>query len=68
MEKVLRQKGAGKTCHVIACREELDGREMLLRDALEQVAPDYSGAILCCVPNRLAYYRDEWDSCILEKP
>lgn len=59
LEKLLRAKGAGPTCHVIAEGLKADGRELPLREALLQVCLQRSGAILSCLPGRLAYYRPE---------
>ena len=57
LEKLLRAKGAGPTCHVIAEGLKADGRELPLREALNQICLQGSGAILSCLPGQLAYYR-----------
>lgn len=57
LEKLLRAKGAGPTCHVIASGLKADGRELPLREALNQICLQGSGAILSCLPGQLAYYR-----------
>lgn len=57
LEKRLRALGAGPTCHVMARDLRIDGREVPLREALDQVCLQASGAILSCLPGRLAYYR-----------
>ena len=57
LEKLLRAKGAGPTCHVIASGLKADGRELPLREALHQICLQASGAILSCLPGQLAYYR-----------
>ncbi|HEY3399724.1 MAG TPA: hypothetical protein VGK03_03755 [Geothrix sp.] len=57
LEKLLVAKGAGPTCHVMAAGLKADGRELPLREALNQACLSESGAILSCLPGRLAYYR-----------
>lgn len=57
LEKLLRAKGAGPTCYVIADRLKADGRELPLREALQLVCLHEYGAILSCLPGRLAYYK-----------
>ncbi len=59
LEKLLKVKGAGPTCHVIADGLKADGRELPLREALNLVCLHPFGAILSCVPGRLAYYKPE---------
>ena len=59
LAKLLLAKGAGPTCHVIAEGLKSDGRELPLREALLQICMQRSGAILCCLPGRLAYYKPE---------
>lgn len=57
LAKLLRGKGAGPQCHVIAAGLPCDGREVDLDSALRQICLQASGAILSCLPGRLAYYR-----------
>jgi len=59
LEKLLRAKGAGSSCHVIAGGLKADGRELPLREALNLVCMQPFGAILSCLPGRLAYYKPE---------
>lgn len=70
LEKLLRAKGAGATGHVIAEGLKGDGRELPLREALLQICMHGSGAILSCLPGRLAYYRPEAPGAgiLLERP
>jgi len=51
--------GAPETCRVISSARELDGREMPLSEALDEVRFHGWGTIICCIPGRLAYYRGE---------
>jgi hypothetical protein len=57
LEQLLRAKGAGPTCHVVAEGLKADGRELPLGEALRLVCLSEFGAILMCVPGRLAYYK-----------
>lgn len=59
LEKLLLAKGAGHTCYVIADGLKADGRELPLREALNLICMSEYGAILSCVPGRLAYYKPE---------
>jgi hypothetical protein len=70
LEKSLRAKGAGPTCHVVAEGLKADGREVPLGEALRLVCMSEFGAILMCVPGRLAYYkpRSPGAGVILERP
>ena len=70
LEKLLLAKGAGPTCYVLACRLKADRRELPLREALQLVCLHPLGAILSCVPGRLAYYKaaSPGPGVILERP
>ncbi|MDP2875436.1 MAG: hypothetical protein Q8O00_04570 [Holophaga sp.] len=57
LEKLLVAKGAGTTCHVTVDGLKIDGRELPLRQALDQICMHEGGAILSCIPGRLAYYK-----------
>lgn len=57
LEKLLQGQGAGPTCYVIAHGLKVDGRELPLREALLAICMSPRGAILSCLPGRLAYYR-----------
>lgn len=57
LERLLKAKGAGPTCHVIVDGLKIDGRELSLADALNQVCMHEFGAVLSCIPGRLAYYK-----------
>jgi hypothetical protein len=64
---LLESRGAGKTCWVISEDSRLDGREIDLADALEEVVGRGMGTILCCVPGKLAYFEDEDQSLLLAR-
>ena len=59
LEVLLKAKGAGPTCHVISDGLKLDGRTVPLREALDGICLHGSGAILCCLPGQLAYYKPD---------
>lgn len=55
----LAERGAPKRCRLISAAAELDGREMPLAEAIEEVQSHGWGTIICCLPGRLAWFRDE---------
>ena len=55
----LRRRGAPDRCYVISNDDYLDGRSMPLDVALEGVHGSSVGAIISCVPGKLAYYEGE---------
>ncbi len=56
---LLRSRGAPETCHVISDVRELDGREMGLREAVDEIEVHMWGTLIGCIPGRLAYYYGE---------
>jgi hypothetical protein len=54
--------GAPQRCHLISSSAKLDGREMLLEEALWEAGSCGLGTIVCCLPGRLAFFRDETDT------
>jgi hypothetical protein len=70
LERLLRAKGAGPNCHVISDGLPIDGKVVPLGEALFAICMHGAGAILCCVPGRLAYYKPEspGQGIILERP
>lgn len=67
--EALRSKGAGRDCYMMTLGD-LDGAVVPLEAALEEITDDYDGAVLSCLPGRLALYKDEspGDYFILERP
>lgn len=59
IESLLRQRGAPPTCYLLSEDVDLDGREMDLREALEEIVGLGAGTIVSCKPGRLAYYETE---------
>lgn len=64
---LLKSKGAGLTCWVISEDEEIDGREVDLKVALQHVNGREIGAILSCAPGKLAYFEGEDDRLLLAR-
>jgi hypothetical protein len=67
--RLLRRKGAPPVCHVIS-EGDLDGRDIDLRQAIEETFDPPICSILSCIPGELAYYQGEYDDrrLILERP
>lgn len=57
--RLLRKKGSGPICHVIADGLEIDGQDVLLSEALAQVEAHDFGVVLSCIPGQLAFYKEE---------
>jgi hypothetical protein len=65
--RLLRSRGAGKTCWVISEDSKLDGQELPLESAIESVKGRGMGTILSCVPGKLAYFEGEDESLLLAR-
>lgn len=65
--KLLVARGAPGYCYVIAEDPRLDGRELQLSEALEEIVGSGMGAILSCVPGRLGFIETEDERFILER-
>jgi len=63
----LNRKGAPQTCYITSVDGSLDGKEMLLLEALKDVKGRGIGVFLSCVPGRLAYFEDEDGRYVLER-
>ena len=61
------RKGAPATCWITSEDSDLDGREMPLVQALQEVVGRQMGTFLSCLPGKLAYFEDEEDRWILER-
>ena len=57
---LLRARGAGDTAHVIGGRDEIDGHDLPLEQAIDEAFADPSGVVVSCVPGRLALYIQEF--------
>ena len=66
--KMLREKGAGNNCYIIADDWDLDGKEMNLRKAIDEYYI-CDGAFFSCIPGKLVFYSGEEENgrYILEK-
>ena len=67
ISRLLRSKGAGRTCWVISEDSKIDGRELRLESALESVIGSGMGTILSCVLGKLAYFEGEDESLLLTR-
>jgi hypothetical protein len=65
--RILKSKGAPDTCYAVSEDGELDGKEIVLQDALKSVVGYGMGTFLSCVPGKVAYFEDEEDRWILER-
>ena len=60
IEKLLKKQGAGNTCYVMTSLEsDIDGEELPLIKALEELIWSGSPFIISCIPNKLAYFQGE---------
>jgi hypothetical protein len=57
--KLLRESGAAGTCHVISCNEAVDGRQLLLEEAIRATVGFGFPSVLICAPDSLAYFEAE---------
>ena len=57
--RLLRERGAAQTCHVMVDSLDIDGEDLPLEDALAQVIAHDFGSVLCCLPGRLAFHKAE---------
>lgn len=66
---ILTTKGAPQSCWITSENSDLDGREMPLLEALNEVVGRQMGTLLTCIPGRLAYFEGEEMGCrwILER-
>ena len=55
----LHAEGAPATCFVISGDDALDGHELPLEEALHRVLHDDDGALISCIPGRLALFSPE---------
>ena len=65
--KILKSKGAPATCYAFSEWSEIDGKDILLEEALKTVVGAGMGTFLSCIVGRLAYFEDEDQRWILER-
>ncbi len=56
---LLWKEGSPKEVYLISASDDLDGRTMMLEEAIEECPERGWGTIVSCIPGRLAYYYDE---------
>jgi hypothetical protein len=61
LESALRERGAPEQCYLLSADSELDGREMLLSEALAETvdAGSEMATFISCIPGKLAYFHGE---------
>lgn len=59
VHKLLVKNGAGEMCYSLSYNEEIDGKEMPLREALQHAVGFGFPSIISCVPGELAYFEAE---------
>ena len=64
---LLFQKGAPPTCWVTSEDDHMDGKQMLLPEALREIVGRQIGTFLSCIAGKLAYFEDEDDRWVLER-
>jgi hypothetical protein len=65
--RLLKSKGAGKTCWAISADAGLDAKELELETVLERVFDSDTGTILSCLPGRLGLYSGEDEKLLLAR-
>lgn len=57
--RLLTDRGAPGSCHLISTISDLDGEQMGLLDAIQRTFASFEGTFISCLPGRLAYYEGE---------
>ena len=65
--RLLKSKEAPDHCYLLSEDPDVDGKEMLLVEALNFVIGRGIGTFVSCIPGRLAYFEDEDQRWILER-
>ena len=65
--QVLKEKGAPDVCWAISEDDDLDGKYLLLKEALNTIVGRGIGTFLSCLPGRLIYFEDEDEGWIMER-
>ncbi len=65
--RMLKSRGAGKTCWAISADADLDGKELELETVLERVFDSDTGTILSCLPGRLGLFSGEDEKLLLAR-
>ncbi len=56
---LLRRRGAPELCHAISDIAGIDGKELPLREAVDEIEAHGWGTLVGCLPGRLAFYFGE---------
>ena len=67
VHRLLKSKGAGKTCWAMSADANLDGKELELESVLERVIDSDTGTILSCLPGRLGFFSGEDEKFLLAR-
>jgi hypothetical protein len=59
IERLLTEKGGGNICYVMSINEDIDGKEMALKTAIDQVYGYGLSSIISCINGKLAYFQAE---------
>jgi hypothetical protein len=61
LSRALRARGAPQSCYLLSDDDELDGRVLGLKEALELVVDDgrWTPTFISCIPGKLAYFHEE---------
>lgn len=57
--RTLQDLGAPQRCYVLSSTARLDGRDLPLREAIDEIERSMCGALVSCVPGTLGYYYGE---------
>ena len=53
------KRGAPRLCHLISTDRDLDGRDLPLAEALDEIVSFGEGTLVSCIPGRLGYFEGE---------
>jgi len=56
---LLRSLGAPSDCYLISAHTDIDGKTLPLTEALDDVVGNRVGTVVCCIPDKLAYWEGE---------
>jgi hypothetical protein len=59
IEESLKKSGAPEVCYVMSENPKIDGKEMNLTAALLEIVGMDAGALVSCIPGKLAYFEME---------
>jgi hypothetical protein len=59
IEKLMKEQGAGKNCYVMSSDSEMDGKELPLTTAIEELIWYGMPSIISCIHGKLAYFQAE---------